>query len=134
RLCYVGVTRAKDRVYLLHAFRRAFYGASELGEASRFLNDIPRELIAGNRKSQLPKTNYQEHASRASARKTRNSDSTPRAEGSQFRAGDKVKHASFGSGVVIASRVMGEDEEVEVAFVGKGVKKLLASIAGLKKS
>ncbi|MBI3242081.1 MAG: hypothetical protein HYZ49_07300 [Chloroflexi bacterium] len=52
----------------------------------------------------------------------------------QFKAGDRVRHASFGGGVVISSKRVGDDEEVEVAFVGKGVKRLMASIAGLKKN
>ena len=46
RLCYVGITRAREKLYLVRAFRRAFYGSSEPGEPSRYLADIPRELIA----------------------------------------------------------------------------------------
>jgi len=47
RLCYVGVTRAKDRLYLLHTFRRTLYGESEIREPSRYLHDIPEELLKG---------------------------------------------------------------------------------------
>ena len=48
RLCYVGMTRAKDRLYLLYAFRRLFYGEYTYNEPSRFLADIPPELCAGS--------------------------------------------------------------------------------------
>ncbi len=56
RLCYVGITRAKERLYLLHTFRRAFYGNSEASEPSRYLADIPRQLIAGNARTSRAKT------------------------------------------------------------------------------
>ena len=50
----------------------------------------------------------------------------------QFRPGDKVHHATFGDGVVVSSKMIGEDEEVEIAFVGKGVKRLIARYAGFE--
>jgi DNA helicase-2/ATP-dependent DNA helicase PcrA len=124
RLCYVGVTRAKERLYLLYAFRRAFYGNSELGEPSRFLVDIPRGLVAG--KNSQPQAGR--HKRLADSRRQ-----TTAIRDSQFKAGDKVQHPSFGSGVVVSSKITGADEEVEVAFVGKGVKRLLVRYAGLKK-
>jgi len=49
RLCYVGVTRAKDRLYLLHTFRRTLYGESEVREPSRYLHDVPEHLVTGRR-------------------------------------------------------------------------------------
>ncbi|MBC8249355.1 MAG: UvrD-helicase domain-containing protein, partial [Anaerolineales bacterium] len=52
RLCYVGITRAKERVYLVHAFRRTMYGESQVGEPSRFIADIPDQLIAGRGEAQ----------------------------------------------------------------------------------
>ncbi|MBM3518593.1 MAG: hypothetical protein FJX56_12150, partial [Alphaproteobacteria bacterium] len=57
---------------------------------------------------------------------------SPRAAGdAAFRAGDKVRHAAFGEGIVVSSAQRADDEEVTVAFPGKGVKKLMASYAGL---
>ncbi len=138
RLCYVGITRAKDRVYLLHAFRRAFYGSSEPGEASRFLADIPRELVTGNAK--LPTRESHATSERRTAtergRESRvTSEFTRKSAASnlKFKAGDRVQHPRFGDGIVIASKAMAGDEEVQVAFEGKGVKNLIASLAGLKK-
>ncbi len=162
RLCYVGITRAKERVYLLHAFRRAYYANSDVSEPSRFLRDIPRELVtgkgaaaqggagdAGTRGHGAAET--RRHGDAGTRRRgdtglRRHGDTETRGRGEEirksqsatrtlrFRAGDKVRHARFGSGVVISSKALGEDEEVEVAFVGKGVRKLLASLAGLNKS
>ncbi|MBI3913251.1 MAG: UvrD-helicase domain-containing protein [Chloroflexi bacterium] len=138
RLCYVGITRAKDRVYLLHAFRRAFYGSSEPGEASRFLADIPRELVTGNAK--LPTRESRETYDRRQAtERGRERHTTPElarksaANHLKFNAGDRVEHPRFGAGIVIASKAMAGDEEVQIAFEGKGIKNLIASIAGLKK-
>lgn len=125
RLCYVGITRARDRLYMLHTFRRTLWGRSETSEPSRFLEDIPKHLIEGR--------------GEASGVESRNADvstlplaSSPQHEPA-FRAGDRVRHPSFGEGVVVTSRLSHNDEEVEVAFVGQGVKKLLASLARLEK-
>ena len=125
RLCYVGITRARDRLYMLHTFRRTLWGRSDICEPSRFLDDIPKHLIEGKGEE-----NEKEETSEFR-------DSPPLATPPQheptFRAGDRVQHARFGEGVVIDSRLSHSDEEVEVAFVGQGVKKLLASLARLEK-
>jgi DNA helicase-2/ATP-dependent DNA helicase PcrA len=140
RLCYVGITRAKERLYLVNAFRRAYYGNSEPGEPSRFLADIPRELVAGSNK---PATASSRHRSARSdddeetrnyAARLKETHRPTRADSAlEFKAGDRVRHSSFGEGVVVLSKVSGADEEVEVAFVGKGVKRLIARYADLKK-
>jgi DNA helicase-2/ATP-dependent DNA helicase PcrA len=127
RLCYVGITRAKEHLYLVNAFRRAYYGNSEPGDPSRFLADIPRQLIAGKHAREQESTGERERQSK----KIRNSESA--SYNLQFRAGDRVEHSTFGEGVVVSSKLISGDEQVEVAFGGKGVKKLIARYAGLKK-
>jgi DNA helicase-2/ATP-dependent DNA helicase PcrA len=127
RLCYVGMTRAKKRLYLSYAFRRTIWGDSDVREPSRFLADIPRNLIEGA----VPK------AGPAQARVTR-WDPTPPAiklkpRELQFRVGQRVQHAKFGEGVVIESKPDGNDEEVTIAFKKSGVKRVLASFANLQK-
>lgn len=124
RLCYVGMTRAKRALYLLHAFRRSRFGNQSLSEPSRFLRDIPGHLLAGQQ-------------TRAPARLQ--TDFTPAWQGKSvsqslsFRPGDRVRHVTFGEGVVISSQKRGGEEEVIVAFVGRaGVKRLSASFANLK--
>lgn len=152
RLCYVGITRAKERVYLLYAFRRTTYGNSEVNEPSRYLQDIPRNLIAGsNSKEQVNESGSDRRSMQPGAqwgggvRESRSQDAVRNARAAiraaassvpatKFKAGDKVTHPMFGTGIVVSSHAAGEDDEqVEVAFEGKGVKRLLASIAGLKK-
>jgi len=127
RLCYVGITRAKERVYLLHAFRRTMYGESQVGEPSRFITDIPGHLIAGREEAALgeeePRYRWQVQWPVASE---------PAVTG-QFETGDRVRHRLFGEGIVIESKVAGSDEEVTVVFEEKGIKRLLASFAKLEK-
>jgi DNA helicase-2/ATP-dependent DNA helicase PcrA len=143
---YVGMTRAKDRLYLLRAFRRSLYGDSAVSEASRFLYDLPDELLAGQkphrqlRASQTYKrmTSWETPARGAgrsvrldaSGRKTLNAPGD--GAGPTYRTGQRVKHASFGEGIVIESRGAGDDEEVTVAFEAVGLKRLVASVANLQ--
>ncbi|MFB0536222.1 MAG: ATP-dependent helicase [Anaerolineae bacterium] len=117
RLCYVGITRAKERLYLIHAFRRTLFGQSELGQPSRFIRDIPAHLIKGRQVPEVAEAPLERR---------------PVLE-AQFKTGDRVRHPSFGQGMVIESVVVGDDEEVTVAFEDQGLKRLLASFARLEK-
>lgn len=173
RLFYVGLTRAQDRVYLLHTFRRTFYGEASVGTPSRFLGDIPQGLVTGGdtaqrrnesvarasswswdrdravprRGSRRPYASEREPESRSTGspfmrsrpHRTASSDDDPKKqEGTtnggapQYRTGQKVRHAKFGEGIVIESKVTGHDEEVTVAFKNEGLKKLAASFANLE--
>jgi DNA helicase-2/ATP-dependent DNA helicase PcrA len=127
RLCYVGITRAKERVYLVHAFRRTMYGESQVSEPSRFIADIPDHLIAGRREAA-----FGEEERRYRWQVQWPTASEPAVVG-QFETGDRVRHRIFGEGIVIESKVTGDDEEVTVAFEEKGIKRLLASFAKLEK-
>ncbi|MDX1417793.1 MAG: 3'-5' exonuclease, partial [Candidatus Promineifilaceae bacterium] len=160
RLLYVGLTRAKDRIYLSHSFRRTFYGDSSVSTPSRFLDDIPAELIEGSsvsvrRQQSITRAaswessvtwspaNRQrsttQRAPRKSLPKTRASQTDPADRNErpqlaepQFHTGQMVRHAKFGEGTVIESKRIGVDEEVTVAFRGEGIKKLAASFARLE--
>ena len=127
RLCYVGMTRAKQRLYLLRAFRRNMMGSSNVNPPSRFLEAIPKGLTANF--SKTPQ-GYQ----------TRADDlwwSPPKrrvAKEGEFSAGDRVKHGTFGEGIVVSCAASGDDQMVTVAFKGTlGIKKLLQSYAPLEK-
>jgi len=141
RLCYVGMTRAEKRLYLTRAFRRSIFGATRPGAASRFLRDIPAELITsgpssdggsfdkpGDLKRKRPSwsewqapTPVINRGQPATARPTLNT-------------GDSVRHASFGEGVVTGIDVTISDTEVTIEFEGGvGVKRLLLSFAPLEK-
>jgi DNA helicase-2/ATP-dependent DNA helicase PcrA len=143
RLCYVGITRAMDRLYLLHTFRRTIFGSSQLSIASRFLADLPAEVIQGkpSRNDQKPvQTGAGPMRQTSRPVPSTGSRSDPRQSGGRtapaaprFRVGDTVVHAKFGEGVVIGSQLTEDDQEVEVAFPGHGIKKLSVSFAPLEK-
>jgi len=132
RLCYVGITRAKQRLYLVHAFRRNLMGSSTPSTPSRFLDDIPSRLIASGGLWQGDKSRVM--PSLYSSRSKTPAPNVPSSDVPELKPGDHVYHAQFGSGVVVNCRTVKGDEEVVVAFTsGVGVKKLLLSFARLEK-
>ena len=125
RLCYVGVTRAERRLYLFRAFRRRLMGGSLPSVPSRFLADIPTHIIA-------PASSP--GATARTVWKQPPPPSPTAAEPYPLKAGDKVRHAKFGEGIVVSCVASGSDHEVTVAFKGgSGVKRLLLSFAPLEK-
>jgi len=130
RLCYVGVTRARKLIYLVHAFRRSLMGKSTVNPASRFLKDIPPELVEGGDvwKAAESKIGSDFVSAQSGIVQTIARVSMP-----ELRAGDRVRHIQFGEGVVVSSVQKGQDSEVVVAFGGVGIKKLLLSYAKLEK-
>jgi DNA helicase-2/ATP-dependent DNA helicase PcrA len=126
RLMYVGITRAKDRLYLLRPARRSQWGMSEPAAPSRFLTDLPDHLTEGKvRRSAAV-------AAESAAWKPQARERTP-AQDTQFRPGDRVSHPKFGEGIVLRSIRQRDDEEVEAFFAGTGAKRLSASLSGIKK-
>nr|MBC7245693.1 UvrD-helicase domain-containing protein [Chloroflexota bacterium] len=122
RLCYVGMTRAKCRLYLVYTFRRTRFGNQATSQPSRFLRDIPSRLIKG---AIIPAP--------ARLKADLGQASPARQTSGSFHPGDRVRHPQFGEGIVVNSQMQGQDEEVIVAFAGKvGIKRLLTSFAALK--
>lgn len=126
RLCYVGITRAKQRVYLVRAFHRSLMGSSRVTSPSRFLSDLPPRLIS----SPGSWRGEENQVARAIYSWNRATTLPPSPE---LKAGDHVRHLQFGEGVVVSSQPVKDDTEVVVAFSGLGVKKLLLSFARLEK-
>jgi len=128
RLCYVGITRAGRRLYLVRAFRRRLMGSSNVNKPSRFLQDIPSHLFSS-------KSVWEDDGVPVGlAGTTQNSTDTPLADNlPDLKAGDHVMHEQFGEGVVVSCQHVKDDAEVVVAFDGEGVKKLLLSFAKLEK-
>jgi DNA helicase-2/ATP-dependent DNA helicase PcrA len=126
RLFYVGVTRAQDRLFLTRAFRRRMAGPSMLSEPSRFLLDLPPELVDGDlpRPHNWIETTYQQQTTWE--RKLQPSPD-PR-----YRAGMRVRHPVFGEGIVINTQIEFGDEEVTIEFEEDGLKHLVASMANLE--
>ena len=129
RLFYVGMTRAKERLYLTRSFRRDFRGSSGAREPSRFLLDVPQKLVsslamAGRRSAVTPL------GARPNASGSASSDTAGEAP---LKAGERVRHARFGDGIVVSCVPSGTDHEVTVAFKGSsGIKRLLYSYAALE--
>ena len=126
RLFYVGITRAKDQLYLLRAFRRRQAGVATLSDASPFLDDLPPEHIEGvhpNRHA-WDQISYQ--------RKTRWNASVSRPRQTRFQAGMRVTHPKFGEGTVLSTQIDFDDEEVTIVFNGGETKHLVASMANLE--
>jgi DNA helicase II / ATP-dependent DNA helicase PcrA len=200
RLAYVGMTRAKDRLYLIHARHRSTWGVGAASEASRFLTELPEELLEAERDGSpfrrggerwervgvddagwlpggyrsprrgrvseplrpisLPDLaappapvgrELDAARERVSAARYVGGDEVDLGSGGfatsaaardsgdtngelAWRAGDHVRHRRFGEGIVVSSQWVKGDEEVTVAFVGQGVKRLIAAYAGLERT
>ena len=138
RLCYVGMTRAEKRLYLTRAFRRSLMGGNRAGPASRFLRDIPAELIASasggidrSGSDFAPKRPSWSDWQAPTPIINQNEPATARPT---LQVGDSVRHASFGEGVVTQLEGSVADTEVTIEFEGDvGVKRLLLSYAPLEK-
>ncbi len=149
RLCYVGLTRAESRLVLTSAARRRVFGEYQATDPSRFIDEIPAELI--ERITPTYSSSYQNsfnhghYAFRTNpyGRKGRGSGSVREAastykyededqSGSSVRSGMRVKHAQFGVGTVVSVEEYNDDLKITVRFNLVGVKKLLAKYAKLE--
>ena len=128
RLFYVGITRAKDRLYLLRAIQRGGRGMSEETYPSRFMDDVPEKLLVGKTRTGRPmrgapaETKWAAHTSGGSAPVTQ----------AKYKAGTRVKHPTWDEGIVLDSRMQDGDEIIDVVFESVGIKRLAASMANLK--
>lgn len=140
RLAYVGVTRAREKLYLINAQQRMLYGTTSRNLPSRFLREIPQSVTQdvtargfqsgtfGGKKigAETQKSSYAHkfgQAGKAAAPGT----------AASYAAGDTVRHKTFGTGVVLSTQPMGNDTLLEVAFDRAGTKKLMANFARLEK-
>jgi DNA helicase-2/ATP-dependent DNA helicase PcrA len=138
RLCYVGITRAKKKVYLVRAFRRNLMGNSTVNSPSRFLKDIPASLIK-NSGNGFGQNQYGDRPSRSESYSWERTVPVPAPVAARasnlpdLKTGDRVKHAQFGEGTVVSCKPVNNDSEVVIAFPNIGVKRLLLSFARLEK-
>jgi DNA helicase-2/ATP-dependent DNA helicase PcrA len=116
RLMYVGITRAKEKVYLLFTEERNIFGSTQVNPPSRFLDEIPEHLVTRNLQPETQ--NYE-----------RKKVTGYNLQVTGFKDGDRVRHPQFGEGIVISI----QDDIAVVAFKKAGLKKLALGIAPLKK-
>ncbi len=145
RLCYVGITRAMKELTLTCARRRMVRGETQFNRMSRFLKEIPVELVStGNafereKEEEIPKKNAYMQAKQAfqtkvyAAQKPVKQFGTPAGGKLAYGIGDRVSHMKFGEGTVTAIVEGGRDYEVTVEFDGPGTKKMFAAFAKLRK-
>jgi DNA helicase-2/ATP-dependent DNA helicase PcrA len=148
RLCYVGLTRAEERLYLCHAWSRMMFGTTDYRPPSRFLDEIPAELIASMGADDRPGRGrrgaggagggggglgaHREAVVAAAMR--RDNEPLPGARGAEqlgLRVGDDVHHDKFGDGVIVDITGIGDKAEARVRFRDAGEKTLLLSWAPL---
>nr|WP_141304832.1 DNA helicase PcrA [Moorella sp. E306M] len=129
RLCYVGMTRAKEVLYLTHAWTRNLYGNTMSNPPSRFLAEIPPDLIARDGQAGPASPGGGMNGSQQSRH---GNETAPRVQ-YDWQLGDKVQHNSFGLGVVVKISGEGEDTVISVAFPEKGIKHLMVRYAPVRK-
>lgn len=129
RLFYVGITRAKDRLYLLRAIQRGGRGMAEETFPSRFMDDVPSDLLVGR-----TRTGRSLKGAPSDIKWSLPSPTGKPAPITQalYKAGTRVKHPTWGDGIVLDSRMQDGDEIIDVVFESVGIKRLAASLANLK--
>ena len=153
RLCYVGITRAQSELTMTCARRRMVRGETQYNKMSRFLKEVPLELIStgnkfsGNGKSLTDHADYEEPERKTDYQIARQAFKTkafaavqqgksfgkPAGGKLEYGVGDRVRHIKFGEGTVLSIVEGGRDYEVTVNFDGPGTKKMFAAFAKLQK-
>ena len=114
RLCYVGITRAKEHLFLTRCTMRHLYGSTSFNPPSRFLMEMPAELLEEVEAGDIIAPAFRDPVT-------------------EFEPGDRVKHKKWGPGTVIGIDGVGEDARVTVSFPEVGIKTLLLSYAPLER-
>lgn len=140
RLAYVGITRAKEKLYLTNANSRMIFGSTNHNKPSRFIEEIPHDLIENISKQSIISTQkIRQSEYKASSEKSfdvSKSFGTGKKEEQidiSFNVGDTVKHKTFGKGVILSAKKVGNDCLLEIAFEQSSTKKLMAKFAKLEK-
>ena len=144
RLCYVGITRAEEELTLTCARRRMIRGETQYNKMSRFIKEIPRELLSTGAVFEKEKEEPVKQAAYLQARQAFRKQAftapkpvrqfgNPGGDGPGYGVGDRVRHMKFGEGTVTALTEGGRDYEVTVDFDTAGTKKMFAAFAKLKK-
>ena len=143
RLCYVAITRARQKLYISHAYERMVFGTTNRNRLSRFVSEIPSDKLELHDTTAARREAYQ---ARLQARREgglstpvpkeaplAGMDARPEASAIDYGPGSRVRHKTFGEGLVLSIRPMGKDSLVEVAFDKVGTKKIMANFAKLEK-
>lgn len=147
RLCYVAITRAREKLYLCNTEMRMLYGKTQYNQPSRFLMEIPSDLMTDIDPLDPPKRRLATPAKAIGRRNTMSDRSTPLGSGpwekdfgsslvikggEAHHIGEKVEHATFGRGIIVSIKGEGNQAELTIVF-DSGIKKLMAEYAKLTK-
>ncbi len=124
RLCYVGITRAKEKVFLTSALSHSIYGDTSFKVLSRFIREIPQNLIIDE--------NIIEAENRSKGRSFKK-PGTGQFDSEDYSEGDLIEHKMWGRGEVLKVKTLNDDIEIDVVFDNVGLKHLLVSFAPIKK-
>ncbi|MCC6712069.1 MAG: UvrD-helicase domain-containing protein [Candidatus Dadabacteria bacterium] len=134
RLFYVGITRAREKLYLTGARSRRFFGKEERPTPSRFVSELPEELIEVKnyyggllRESARSFAPRSKASTRRSARASSAAPPPPKPGNSRYKPGQKIHHPSFGPGTITKVEGEGDTAKVTVSFLAHGVKKIIAA-------
>lgn len=143
RLCYVGITRAEKHLFLSNARMRIVYGRPQVYKPSRFLQEVPRNLVHVIKRPVVQRPAMTSQVHKPTARENANwfeqhkanffPKESSAAAGCSFRAGDKVMHKKWGAGTIVTAKAADDGQEVTVAFAGGGIRSLLTKYAKLEK-
>ena len=143
RLCYVGITRAEKHLFLSNARTRTIYGRTQYYTPSRFLQEVPRNLVHVIKRPVVQRPAMTSQVHKPTAKENVNwfeqhkASFFPRessaAAGCSFHVGDKVMHKKWGAGTIVTAKAADDGQEVTVAFAGGGIRSLLTKYAKLEK-
>src|SRR5699024_5807049 len=137
RLAYVGITRAEQQLYLTHAKMRTIYGRTNMNPISRFINEIPEDLVDGIEqvRTMMYGSNEKPDEKRSQPkRRAGRMQQTTGAESQTWGPGDKAEHKKWGVGTVVKVQGKGDGMELDIAFPAPtGIKRLLAKFAPITK-
>lgn len=139
RLAYVGITRAEKELYMTHAKMRTLFGRTNMNPVSRFINEIPEELIDGMEEAKMSMFGgsigqKSKPAPAPMKRKAERMQKTTGAENETWGPGEKARHKKWGVGTVVKVQGEGEAMELDIAFPAPvGIKRVLAKFAPITK-
>ena len=142
RLAYVGITRAKQKLYLTKTKSRMLFGSTTFNKESRFVTEIPDELLEKTGESRMIQIPAGSAASIGIGSKQKSGYSPAKPSfyqkpaiksGTTYSVGDSVLHKVFGKGMIVSAEKMGNDTLLEIAFEKSGTKKLMANFCKMEK-
>ena len=134
RICYVAITRAEELLYITNATTRMLFGRSQSNMPSRFLKEIPEDLLeshTGSQRQSILQPKAKPHQKRGFSKRT--TSSKKQVVSSDWKVGDKVIHKAWGEGMVSNVNAKNGSLELDIIFKSEGPKRLLAQFAPIEK-